>query len=87
MNTALNICCGFVGTLHKEEWQYEDVIYSYLFCLSAQAHTHKYPEQWSGAEDGLSTIAVFKGTSFRNCFLQIYQWFYMLSDSLILVFL
>lgn len=44
-------------------------------------HTHKHPEQQSGAEDGLSTILVFKGTSFLNCFIRIYQWFYMPSDS------
>lgn len=92
MNTALNMCCDNLGTSQKEEWQYQDVKYSYLFCLSAQTrrtqthtdpqiHTHKHPEQQSGAEDGLSTILVFKGTSFLNCFIRIYQWFYMPSDS------
>lgn len=65
------------------------LIFILSFSPNARAHrhtqthkyTHKHPEQRSGAEDGLSTILVFKGTSFLNCFIRIYQWFYMPSDS------
>ena len=50
---------------------------NYLCVLSIGPNTHPS----SVAEDGFSTIVAFTGTSFLNCFLRIYQWFYMLSDS------